>query len=308
MIKRPWFLALFLTSAFHPTVCSAMPPKPLGFNEQVYVSDFAKVLDEKTKFELTSLINQTQQKTSAEIAVVTVKSLEGMSVEEYSIKLFKLWGIGKKKKDNGVLVLVAPNEKKMRIEVGYGLEAILPDGLCGQIFREDFTPAFKRGDYPVGVLSGVRRISQMLNGETYEPSPESNDGTWMSRHLGLFLGLFFSFFIIPGFIVLASGFKGKVYPSVLWGAMFGGIPVFMSLVFGKEADNPYLPFYCFSLAILTFVWTWRTIRLSKKSLKWSQGDWHSGSSSGFGGSFGGGGGFGGFGGGSSGGGGASGGW
>ena len=93
------------------------------------------------------MLRDVEQQTTAEIAVVTVPSLDGMTVEEYASRLFKAWGIGKKGRDNGVLVLVAPTEHKMRIEVGYGLEAVLPDGLAGQIVRTECLPRFKEGDY-----------------------------------------------------------------------------------------------------------------------------------------------------------------
>ena len=120
---RTLFSLLFFFVSFG---YAAIPEKPNGS-----VSDFAGILDESAKSELNSLITQTEQKTSAEIAVVTVPTLEGITVEEYAVKLFKQWGIGKKGKDNGVLVLVVPSERKVRIKVGYGLKPILPDGLAG---------------------------------------------------------------------------------------------------------------------------------------------------------------------------------
>ena len=132
---------------------ASIPEKPAG-----YISDFANVINKKTESELNALITETEKKTSAEIAVVTVDSLEGMTVEDYAAQLFNRWKIGKKGNDNGVLVLIAPKEHKMRIEVGYGLEPILPDGLAGQIIREEFTPAFKAGDFSGGIENGVKRI------------------------------------------------------------------------------------------------------------------------------------------------------
>lgn len=112
-----------------------------------YVTDAAHVLDAPAGNTLTTLADDLEQQTTAELAVVTVPSLDGMTVEEYANKLFQAWGIGKKGHDNGVLVLVAPGERKMRIEVGYGLEPVLPDGLAGEIIRTNFTPAFANGDY-----------------------------------------------------------------------------------------------------------------------------------------------------------------
>src|SRR6476660_7607280 len=110
-------------------------PKPHG-----YVNDFAGVIDAPTAAELERLIRETRAQTTAEMAVVTVKSLDGMSIEEYAVRLFAAWGIGKKEKDNGVLILVAPTERRIRIEVGYGLEEILPDARTGRIIREEILP------------------------------------------------------------------------------------------------------------------------------------------------------------------------
>src|SRR5215208_3678732 len=92
-------------------------PKPAG-----PINDFDAVLDDETRSALATLVNDVESETSAEIAIVTVASLDGMSIEEYANRLFKEWGIGQKALDNGVLILVAPGERQMRIEVGYGLE------------------------------------------------------------------------------------------------------------------------------------------------------------------------------------------
>ena len=93
---------------------------------------------------------------------MTVPSLEGIPVEDYAVRLFKEWGIGQAKQDNGVLVLVAPNEREMRIEVGYGLEGILPDGLAGQIIRDQFIPRFRDNDYNGGIRDGVARVVEIV--------------------------------------------------------------------------------------------------------------------------------------------------
>jgi uncharacterized protein len=153
---RTALLAAVLALAL-PAVVRADFPKPSG-----PINDFASVLDEATERELLALVTSVEDQTTSEIAVVTVPSLNGMSVEEYANKLFAEWGIGQKDKDNGVLVLVAPSERKIRIEVGYGLEPILPDGLAGSIIRDQFIPAFKNRDYQTGVLDGVRRIAAVI--------------------------------------------------------------------------------------------------------------------------------------------------
>src|SRR5687768_7244828 len=99
------------------------------------VNDLAGVLAPEAEQAIKSRIRAVEAATTAEIAVVTVRSLEGETVETYANRLFNQWGIGKKGKDNGVLILAAIEDRKIRIEVGYGLEGTLPDGRCGQIIR-----------------------------------------------------------------------------------------------------------------------------------------------------------------------------
>ena len=135
----------------------AQLPAPSGA-----INDFADLLTTEQEQQLTTLVEEVEDATTAEIAVATVTSLDGMSVEEYAVRLFAQWGIGQADKDNGVLILVAPNDREMRIEVGYGLEGILPDGLAGQIVRETFTPAFRDGDYPRGIIDGATRVADVV--------------------------------------------------------------------------------------------------------------------------------------------------
>jgi uncharacterized protein len=129
---------------------------------QSWVSDLAGVIDPEAKSELEQFLSQLKEKTNAEVAVVTIPSLEGDSVERLANELFTRWGIGVKGKDNGVLILLAMQERKVRIEVGYGLEGILPDGLCGQIIREQMAPSFKQADYSMGILQGVSAVAGII--------------------------------------------------------------------------------------------------------------------------------------------------
>jgi uncharacterized protein len=162
-------------------------PKPTG-----YVSDFARVLDQDSRQSLENTLSQFERSTTNEIAVVTVPSLEGDSVEDYANRLFKEWGIGKKGKDNGVLILIAPHDRKMRIEVGYGLEARLTDGIAGQIIRERMTPYFKQSDYISGIFAGVQDIQQVLtNGQRLH----SDFGEYRTDNGGLIIGVLLIVFV-----------------------------------------------------------------------------------------------------------------
>ncbi len=141
---------------------------PLARAEQVknlkpqgYVSDFAGVLSAQAKEKLTALCAEVDQKTKAQIAVVTVSSLEGEPVEQFSIDLATQWGVGPKQQARGVMILLAPNDRKYRIEVGYGLEAILPDGKVGGFGREA-VPFLQRNDYDGAVILLTQRVAAVI--------------------------------------------------------------------------------------------------------------------------------------------------
>lgn len=198
---------------------------------QGFVNDFAGVLDPSSRLELESMLRETEQSTSAELVVVTVPSLDGMTVEEYAARLFQQWGIGKRQRDNGVLVLVSPADRAMRIEVGYGLEPILPDGLAGEIIRNDFLPAFRNADFARGIRRGVGRVVDVVrNGEIAPPTPvvESSDDSPPWWLITPFLGLF----VAAGSFGVGLGAKSKTAGPILWGGLFAGGPLFMAGLFG----------------------------------------------------------------------------
>lgn len=130
-----------------------------------FVTDNANILTPKTKKELTSLLEKLKETDSTEIAVVTINSLNGQSIEEYAINIAQANGIGQKGKDNGVLFLVAKNDHKMRIEVGCGLEGKLTDIICSHILNDDVKPYFKDGKYNEGIVKGVDSIIKTIKGE-----------------------------------------------------------------------------------------------------------------------------------------------
>ena len=127
-----------------------------------WVNDFAGVINPEYKEKLNSLIEELEQKTSAEIAVVTIDSIAPYDEKEYARLLFDNWKPGKKDKDNGVLVLLAVKERRWRIETGYGVEGILPDGLCGDIGRNYMVPFFKQAKLGEGLYQGVIKIAQVI--------------------------------------------------------------------------------------------------------------------------------------------------
>lgn len=126
-----------------------------------YVNDFAHVLDSATVAQLDNICLQIDQKAHAQIAVVTVNSLDGSDIESYAVALFKKWGIGSKATDHGVLLLFAIQDHRYRIEVGYGLEPILPDGKVGGFGREA-VPQLKQNDYNGAVLLMTSRVADVI--------------------------------------------------------------------------------------------------------------------------------------------------
>src|SRR5436190_6733452 len=227
-------LFLIFNFAFLITLAAAQTlPKATG-----RVNDFANVIDPATEADLDRIIDQLELKTSSEIAVATVASLDGLSVEEYANKLFKQWGVGQAGQDNGVLVLVAPSERKMKIEVGYGLEGVLPDGLAGEVIRDQFTPKFKTNDYPGGIRDGVTRIVGIVEKHqvlTPEEIAKFNNNSSSTPEITLpfvFIGIpFFGLFVAIGFGMLGVGARTKTGFPLLFGSLFGGMPLMMSLAF-----------------------------------------------------------------------------
>lgn len=129
---------------------------------QGYVNDFARVISAADAAAIEKLAKELEDKTSAQIAVVTIKSIRPETIENYAVKLFKKWGIGRKGKDNGVLLLVAVEDREVRIETGYGLEGAIPDALARRIIENNIIPYFKQGQYSAGILSGNLEILKLI--------------------------------------------------------------------------------------------------------------------------------------------------
>lgn len=277
-----------------------IPGAPTGF-----VNDFAGVLSAVQKLALESKLEAFNATTTIEIAVVTVKNLGGDTIETAARQIFDTWKIGKTKQDNGVLVLLAMEEKRIRIEPGYGLEGVLTDIQSSQIIQNDIAPAFKDGKYYDGFNAGVDDIIAAVRGEATAPSgsaaPYAESGT---SNLLAGAGPFIFMAIIFFFQIMASilGRTKSWWLGGVLGGIFGiGIGFFsVSLVGG-----------IFAVVILGGLGLLFDYVVSKNYDKWKSGGGRGGGPWIGGGGFGGGshgGGFGGFGGGRSGGGGASGGF
>ncbi|MBL7179173.1 MAG: TPM domain-containing protein [Pseudomonadota bacterium] len=129
----------------------SLPDRP-----SAYVIDLAGIVDNSTENRLNSYLKELEQKTTAQFIILTIKSLEGESIEDFAIKIaHDKWKLGQRGKDNGLLLLIAVNDHKYRIEVGYGLEGVLPDSMVGEIGRSLMVPFFKKSDYSSGIFSAA---------------------------------------------------------------------------------------------------------------------------------------------------------
>lgn len=269
-MKR-FLVILFLIASAHVSHAQNIPARP---NPPRLVNDFANTLSPEQREILEARLDAFDDSTSNQIAIVTVSDLGGYDIESYANKLFRSWGIGSAKHDNGILILVAVKERRMRIEVGRGLEGPIPDVTAKNIIDNDLAPHFREGgeeNFYRGFDEAVTSLEQAAAGEYHErrTRSRSDDGRG---------GGFIIFLIILFIVIMIVGRRG--------GGPRGG------MMSRRGFSGWWIPFL--------FSGGWGSGRGSG----WSGGGgWGGG---GFGG--GGGGGFGGFGGGSSGGGGASGGW
>lgn len=173
-------------------------PNPVG-----YVNDFAEVIDSNTEIKINSLIGNFEKATTNEIAVVTVKTVDGLDSKMYAVKLFEKWKIGKKEKDNGVLILLAMEERRVEIEVGYGLEGDLTDGMCGEILDKYIIPKFKQEMWGEGLLAGIEAVIRVLNKEENIVSDTTTSSRSASeKTMGIILTIVISC-IVLFFIILA---------------------------------------------------------------------------------------------------------
>ena len=170
-----------------------------------WVTDMSGTLREDTIARLNSTIGEFERTNGAEMAVVVIRSLDGLTIEEAAVKLFELWKIGKESKDNGLLLLWSTGDRRVRVEVGYGLEGALPDGKVGAILDARVIPKFKSGEFDEGLLAGVDALLSGARDEPMElPSPRSesyaSDGPGIGAVvIGLLGGLPLSVGSIVGF-------------------------------------------------------------------------------------------------------------
>ena len=160
-IKLIFGLLLIMQSAFALDV-----PRLTG-----RVNDYANILTSGQKTSFESFLKKVETASSAQVVLLTINSLEGGNLEDFSMTVSEKWKVGQKDKDNGVILLIVVKDKKIRIEVGYGLEGVLTDLKCGYIIRQLIVPGFKKGKFYDGINEGLTAITGLITKE-YEISPE----------------------------------------------------------------------------------------------------------------------------------------
>jgi uncharacterized protein len=194
-----WWLCVALLIASLQTAFAqyaSVKVQPRRTNPIMAVNDFADILTPNQEMALEMQLRRFYDTSSNEIVLVTLNSLNDFAIDDVTYAYFKSWKIGDVKKDNGILVLMAKNDRKLRIEVGKGLEGALPDGLAGSIIRNEISPLFKAGDYYNGFNAGINAIMKASKGEYKPPTSaerRGGGGDEVSGTVVIFLLIFFLF-------------------------------------------------------------------------------------------------------------------
>ncbi|MGH6879925.1 MAG: TPM domain-containing protein [Hypericibacter sp.] len=216
-----WPALLLLAAMLATQGVSAADPKWPTLTGRVV--DEAELLSGPQRAELDSKLAELETSSGTQLVVVTVNSLQGFEIGEYGVGLGRHWGIGQVGKNNGAMLIVAPNEREVRIEVGYGLEGVLTDAITSSIIQTDILPAFRSGHMDQGIVAGTDSILKALNGD-YAPSKWSGGDTAelqtkLQEQMQHNNDFFFPFWIVPvafisfwlAIVILAVRFgkKGK---------------------------------------------------------------------------------------------------
>lgn len=203
---------------------------PKAPNPPKLVNDFTGKLTAEQVNQLEQKLVALDESTSNQIAIVIINSLDGYDIQEYATKLFREWGIGNKKNNNGVLILAALGDRKLRIEVGYGLEGAIPDITAGSIIRNTISPAFKQGRFYDGLNAATDDLAKAASGEYKIPREKKGKGKGTSGGsiLGFIIILFVVLIIVGnsgrgggGGMVSRRGY-GNIAETLLWSSLLGG--------------------------------------------------------------------------------------
>ena len=215
-----WCMLLITSTSF------AVTPEPPA-SPASYVVDLAGIIPADVKARLNGYCKELEQKTTAQMVILTIKSLDGDSIDDFSLRMaHDKWKLGQKGKDNGILLTVAVNDRKYRIEVGYGLEGTLPDSMVGTIGRQYLVPYFKKGDYGTGIFNSSLEIIKTISaaqGVEITGLPKAA-GIKSKRKSGFGLGDLIWFGVLLVFIIPFMLFRSRTRSGGYWGGGggFGG--------------------------------------------------------------------------------------
>lgn len=211
---RVWAPALLLvlvwlsvSSLAHAEV--AVPPL------SARVTDLTSTLDAVQKQQLETRLAQFEEKKGAQIAVLLIPTTQPETIEQYGIRVVDAWKLGRKGIDDGVLLLIAKDDRTLRIEVGYGLEGVLPDAVAKQIISETITPHFKRGDYYAGIATGIEQLLKVIEGESLPPPRERSAVSGSINNLESLL--FIAFMLVMGVGGVLRKFLGRLPAAIVIG-------------------------------------------------------------------------------------------
>lgn len=292
---RVFFLLLLISSSYLSFAQKAVPEL---WSQRVH--DEAKVLSALVVDQLELQLKEYEDSTTNQIAILIISSLDGDVLEDYSLRVAEKWQLGSKKNDNGVLLLIAVDDHKMRIEVGQGLEGVLTDAHSNRIIRNEMAPNFRRGDYDAGVKAAVNSMIKAIGGE-YSAEDPIEENTLLGKIL---FGLFTS--IILGVFTYITITAGGCAGWIVYLFLLPFYAVFPGAFLGETGGYIAMGIYAIAVPILKLTRDSTTSGKGKKkkgkggssSSSWwsaaglSSGGWSSGGGGGFsggGGSFGGGG-------------------
>ena len=242
---RRW-LILFLLCLLPFAVAAAEVAVPVL---TARVTDLTGTLTAEQRSTLESRLQALETQKGSQIAVLLVPTTQPETIEEYSIRVVDQWKLGRKKVDDGVLLLIAKDDRKLRIEVGYGLEGALPDAIAKRIIAEDITPHFKQGDFYGGIVAGVTRIDAVIQGEALPSRKQTSNGnTSVESYLPFLIfaalvsgailrrifGTFPGAMVNGGLVGIAAMVLGG---GVIFAIIFGIVAFFFALIKGGRSGG-----------------------------------------------------------------------
>ncbi len=230
-MKKISVILLCLALLSSPLVGSALGREVPALKGRV--NDYAGILSAPAKNHIEQLLVELENSDSTQLVVLTIKSLQGDSLEQFSLRVVESWKIGQSGLDNGALLLIAVEDRKVRIEVGYGLEGKLTDLMAGRIIRNVILPQFKQGDFDQGVIGGVNAMIATVRGE-YSNADQIESGSSQNDYMGLVALMMFFFFFL-GNILRRKKAAGAIVGGIgapLLGGIFQGfsLPLFLLLI------------------------------------------------------------------------------